>query len=166
VVREQGLLQGSEPNITILLPHRLGKEYPKTFGHYHLHGEEETYRILYGRAGLLIQKPKSSGHPEIIEDIQLLTAHAGEVFKVPPGYGHCLINLGSGLLITADWEAESAGHNYEPIEKLRGFGYYVVEEDTGPKFILNPNYKLVPEIKMPNLKIQMTSQSQKSNDKN
>lgn len=164
VIRDADLLHGSEPNITIIPPHKINQEFPKTFGHYHNHGETETYRVLYGKASLLIQKPVNNpnftphsfsdgGLPNHlnynqIAEVKLLRAKAGQSLKVPAGFGHCLINLSQDLLVTADWESENAGHIYEPIQKLHGFCYYIVEENGRPKAIKNNNYQKVPDFKL------------------
>lgn len=137
---------GPEPNITIIPPARIGKEYPKTYGHYHEHGESETYRVLYGRAVVLMQKLRGNQYGEI-EDAKLLTAETGRTINVPKGYGHCLINTTDDLLITADWEAESAGHIYEPIKEKHGMAYYLVEGESGsPKAIPNSRYENLPPL--------------------
>jgi len=154
VIRDADLLHGPQPNITIMPPHKIGQEFPKTFGHYHNHGETETYRILYGEASLLIQRPAvNSNTPDEsnydqIEEVKLLHAKVGETLKVPAGFGHCLINLSQDLLVTADWESDNAGHIYEPIQKLRGFCYYIVEENGEPKAIKNPSYRLIPSLSL------------------
>lgn len=137
---------GPEPSITIIPPARIGREYPKTYGHYHQHGEGETYRVLYGKATVLIQKPKG-GQFEEIEDVKLLTAESSGTINVPKGYGHCLINTTDDLLITADWEAESAGHVYQPIKEGHGMAYYLVEGENGkPKTIPNSHYGGLPPL--------------------
>lgn len=134
---------GSEPNITIIPPSRLGEEFAKTYGHYHKHGEKETYRFLYGTGLVLIQKVNSQGQ---IESVKALQAEQGQTIEVPAGYGHALINTGDDLLITADWESEEAGHEYEQITTKHGMAYYVVEKDGNIEFEKNPNYGTVPKI--------------------
>lgn len=152
VIRDQDLLHGPEPNITIIPPHKLGLEFPKTYGHYHRHNEPETYRVLYGRALLLIQRPRKGKDGGLvfdeIEEARLLSGESGDILRVPQGFGHCLINPGSDLLVTADWEAESAGHFYQPIKNLHGFCYYVIEEGGKIKYLKNQNYKKVSELKV------------------
>jgi len=157
VIRDADLVHGPEPNITIIPPHKIGQEFPKTFGHYHNHGETETYRVLYGEASLLIQKPVNNpnlpNHPNYnqIEEVLLLRGKAGDTLEVPAGFGHCLINLSQDLLVTADWESEDAGHIYKPIQKLHGFCYYIVETNNKKvEFIKNQNYLRIPELESDN----------------
>lgn len=145
VLRDETLIKSPEPNITIILPHKIGDELPKTLGHYHNHGEPETYRILYGNAGLLVQKPDPKEKSKIL-DVKLLKGKVGDVITVPEGYGHCLINLGSEMLITGDWESETAGHLYDDIKELHGFCYYIIEKDGKIILVKNRNYKEVPEL--------------------
>lgn len=145
VIRSVNSDFGIEPNITIIPPARLSQEYPKTFGHYHKKGEGETYRVLYGWATLLIQKMKND-KPDEIEDFQILTGEAGDIIEVPPNYAHCLANTTDDLLITADWESEDAGHIYEPIKKLGGMGYFLIEEKDKPVLVKNKNYKILPKV--------------------
>ena len=38
------------------------------------------------------------------------------------------------------------GHaDYESVRKMRGFAYYIVEENGKPKLVKNPNYVSVPD---------------------
>lgn len=136
------------PNLTIILPGVLPNgEYPKTLGHYHAPGQPERYRVLLGRIGLLLQKPHRDGdhtHYEQLQDVRFLTGTAGEVLHVPEAYAHTLINFSSQVALTADWESDEAGHDYEPIKRLSGMGYYILrDENNNPKFVPNPNYKYI-----------------------
>lgn len=159
VVRGQSASKGFEQNITILFPRRLGQEFPKTFGHYHLPGEVETYKVLFGQAGLLIQKPESLDKSNKITKVQFLRGNEGDILKVPADYAHSLINLGNDFLITIDRERQSAGHNYKPIKNLRGFCYYVVEKEGKVKFVKNFNYTKVPKIKFTAHEVHKMAQS-------
>ena len=41
------------------------------------------------------------------------------------------------------------GHaDYEPLKKMQGACYYVVEENGKPKLIKNKNYKVVPDVEI------------------
>lgn len=135
---------GKEPNITVIPPARLGKEFPKTYGHFHRHDEPETYRVLYGKALVLLQKMRG----EIVEDVRVLSGESGAVLHVLEGYGHCLINATDDLLITADWEAEGAGHIYDLIKEKQGMAYYLLERDGKVVWEANTNYhQSLPELK-------------------
>lgn len=134
---------GPEPNITVIPPARLGNEFPKTYGHFHQHNESETYRVLYGRALVLLQKMKG----DVVADVKVWRGTVGQTLQVPEGYGHCLINATADLLITADWEAESAGHVYDLIRKNKGMAYYLLEREGKPVWEANNHYQSLPKLK-------------------
>jgi len=116
-----------QPNITVLLPGKIGREFTKTYGHYHNDDRAETYKVLFGCGKMLIQNREAS-------DIQLLEMKAGDEVVVPEGYAHTMINTGDGPLVTVDdapANAEESVNDYEPIRKKQGFGYYVVEGERG-----------------------------------
>lgn len=133
-----------KPNITVLVPGKLGKEFCKTYGHYHHHDEIEHYKVLHGKGIFLFQK--KGENEAVIEDIQIKKAKAGDAVEVPRGYAHLMINSGNEFLVTADdapANAETEMNNYEPIKKMQGFCYYVIEENKEVKLVKNPNYKKV-----------------------
>lgn len=137
-----------KPNITVLVPGKLGEEFCKTYGHYHFHDEPEHYKVLHGEGIFLFQK--KGENEAAIEDVQIKKVKAGETVEVPKGYAHLMINTGNEFLITADdapTDAETKMNDYEPIRKMQGFCYYIVEENGEMKFIKNPRYKKVPEAK-------------------
>lgn len=126
-----------EPNITVLVPGKIGQEFTKTYGHYHQDDRRETYKVLFGRGKMLIQNRDAS-------DVRLLEMKAGGEVVVPEGYAHTMINTGDGPLVTADdtpADAETNVNDYEPIREKRGFAKYVVEGEGGEiQLIPNSNY--------------------------
>lgn len=132
------VFRGKGSNITVLLPGKVGQEFYKTHGHYHMHGESESYRVLYGKGLLLMQREPSVSSSEI--DFKAIELSEGDEFMVPEGYGHALSNPTEGLFIAEDKEVASAGHNYEPVKKMRGFAKYVVLEDGKVIFLDNVHY--------------------------
>ena len=126
-----------KPNITILLPGKIGREFTKTYGHYHKDDREETYQVLFGEGKMLIQNRTA-------DDIQLLEMKIGEEVIVPEGYAHTMINTGDGSLVTADdcpMDAETNVNDYEPIKREQGFAKYVIENGNGEiKLVSNPKY--------------------------
>lgn len=133
---------GPEPNITIIPPARLGNEFPKTYGHFHRRNEPETYRVLYGEALVLLQKMKGDN----VEEVKVWRGAVGQTLQVPEGHGHCLINATDDLLITADWEAKSAGHAYDLVRKNKGMAYYLLERGGKPVWEANNHYRSLPEL--------------------
>lgn len=146
-------------NITVWESGVVGGEYIKTYGHYHVGDLDETYRILLGEGIVLLQKRQkdSVGNPvdDQITEFHAVYLKAGEEIFIPSEYGHLMVNTGSSWLVTADdspvnfGEAHAVsmpGHaDYEAVRKMKGFAYYVVEEDSKPTLIRNTLYSSAPE---------------------
>ncbi len=138
-------------DITILTSVKVGDEFNKTVGHYHplvpgkMQAYPEMYEVLEGEALFLIQKVDESG--KNIEDIQAITATVGDKVIYPPGYGHIIVNIGSGPLVTANWVADHFESIYQPVKDMAGMGYYVVADGMRFKFVPNPKYSFLPPIK-------------------
>lgn len=146
-------------NITVWETGNIGGEYVKTYGHYHVGKLDETYWILEGEGVVLLQRRKTDadGNPidDEIEHFYAIKVKPGDHVFIPSGTGHLVANTGKVWLVTSDdspvnfEEADPVslpGHaDYEPVKKLRGFAYYLVEENREPTLVKNPNYKVVPE---------------------
>lgn len=149
-------------NVTVLESGKVGDEYIKTYGHYHIGNLDETYWISEGEGIVILQKRKldERGKPidDEIESFQAIAVKKGDSVFIPSGTGHLLVNTGKSWLVTIDDspvnfdEADPVslpGHaDYEPVKKMRGFAYYVVEENGKPKLVKNPNYAYVPDSKI------------------
>ncbi len=138
---------GVRLDVTILPPIMLGHEFNKTLGHYHPPAVpgwsySELYNVLEGEAHYLLQKPSPTGS---IEDVILVTAKKGDCIPMPPNYGHITINPGKGPLIMANLVYPGFESEYFEYEQKRGGAYY---ELTGGKFIQNPTYGLLPQLKI------------------
>ncbi|MEI8062315.1 MAG: glucose-6-phosphate isomerase family protein [bacterium] len=147
-------------NVTVWEVGTVGGEYIKAYGHYHVGDISETYKILKGEGILLLQKRKvgADGVPidDEIETCYAVRATAGDSLFIPSGSGHLLLNTGSTWLTASDdspvnfAEANPVslpGHaDYETVHKMKGFAYYVIEQNGKPAFVKNPTYKTVPEI--------------------
>ena len=136
-------------NITILLPNLLGKEFNKTYGHYHKPHYPEKYTLLYGKGAVLMQRLKNENdYFGDISKIKFVKLKLNKEFLIPKGFGHSLVNLGDVPLITKDdWNDKNAGHLYEPITTKRGMGYYVVKGENGEtEFVENCNYNNLPKL--------------------
>lgn len=146
-------------NITVWEVGTVGGEYIKTYGHYHVGQLDETYWVIYGEGIVLLQTRKNdeNGSPidEEIDTFQAIRVKAGDHVFIPSGTGHLAVNIGKTWLITTDDSPVNfaevdpvslPGHaDYEPVKKLRGFAYYVVEENGSPKLVKNNKYKTVPQ---------------------
>ena len=130
-------------NLTIFPKYRLGAEYPKTYGHFHVPNYAENYRVISGRAGFLLQKMAG----ERVVGMQFKVVEAGEKFTVEAGWGHVAINLGDGYLITQDdHDPAHFDNDYSLVKKMRGFALYICEDGENWKAIPNPSYSEIPEL--------------------
>lgn len=146
-------------NITIWEPGKVGKEYIKTYGHYHVGDIDETYWMIYGEGITIAQRRVVDAGGEPIDDevdaIRIIKVKAGDAVYMPRGWAHAAVNIGKTFFVTADDSSVNfedvdpsslPGHaDYEPIKKMRGMAYYVVEQNGGPTLVKNPLYKKVPE---------------------
>jgi glucose-6-phosphate isomerase len=140
---EKGVL---ERDLTLIHPTLLGRELPKTFGHYHENQEAELYEVIFGKALFLMQK--YGGNPLIIQEAYLIEAGPNEMVVIPPVFSMTTINpeLNQELL-AGNWVSANIQNDYELFRKTRGASYYVLAGENG-KIILekNPNYQKVPEL--------------------
>lgn len=146
-------------NITVWETGLVGGEYIKTYGHYHVGKLDETYSIVSGEGIVLLQmrKTDSKGSPidDEIEAFYAISVKAGDRVFIPSGMGHLLVNCGLVWLVTVDDSPVNfeeldpvslPGHaDYEPVKKMHGFAYYVVDEDGKPTLVKNLNYKTAAE---------------------
>ncbi len=126
-----------------------GGEYPKTFGHYHpVDAVTEVYKVIEGEGIMLMQKKHlENGQtvPDLIEEVVLIKAQAGDEIRITPEWGHSWSNIGDLPLITFDnWKYGHSPTDYELIEKLHGMAYYLVDQNGQPTPIPNPNYHNLP----------------------
>lgn len=146
-------------NVTVWESGTVGGEYIKTYGHYHVGHLDETYNIAEGEGILLLQKRKGedSGEPidDEIESFVAIKVKQGDRVFIPSGTGHLVANVGKTWFVTFDDSPVNMeekdpvslpGHaDYEAVKKMKGFAYYLVEENGQPALVKNPAYKVVPE---------------------
>ncbi|HEV8441316.1 MAG TPA: glucose-6-phosphate isomerase family protein [Methylomirabilota bacterium] len=146
-------------NVTVWEPGTIGTEYIKTYGHYHVGDLDETYWVLLGEGVAIVQKRAEGRHGPVddqIESIYAVHVRPGDALYMPSGWGHLVVNVSPTFLVTADdspvdfGERDAVslpGHaDYEPVRRMRGFAYYVVDEKGRPALARNPRYKKVPDI--------------------
>jgi glucose-6-phosphate isomerase len=130
-------------DLTIIPPRDLCGEWVKTKGHYHPKnpqgvGYPEIYEVIEGEVHYLLQTRD-------LDDVVLISAEAGDVVVIPPGYGHVSINpsrdrtLAMANIVSTAFESE-----YTTYEALHGAVYY---EKTGGAHEKNPNYRHAPPIR-------------------
>lgn len=137
-------------DITALTSEPIGREPPKTFGHYHAKDISgvtfpEVYAVLSGMAWWIIQRPKKND-PRTIEEAYLVEAHEGEKAVMPPGFGHITINPGSVPLILSNWIGDFFQYDYDTYENLHGACYWALETDGAVAFEKNSFYYTVPDL--------------------
>lgn len=149
-----------QKNITVWEPGTVSREYIKTYGHYHVGDLDETYWVLYGEGVALLQKlaidSKGIMIPDVVVEFKAIIVKAGDSVYMPPGYGHLVANVGTTYFATADnspvnFDEKNAvnmpGHaDYEPVKKMQGFAYYVVEHEGKPALVKNSRYKEVKKV--------------------
>ena len=152
----------NQRNITIWEPGLVGKEYIKTYGHYHVGKLDETYWVIFGEGIVLVQRRvlDSSGNPidDEIEDAYAVHVKPGDAIYMPSEWGHLVVNISNTYFVTADdspvnFDEENPvsfpGHaDYEAVKKMQGFCYYIVNENGKPTLVKNEKYKKIPEIKI------------------
>lgn len=149
-------------NITIWEVGKVGDEYIKTYGHYHVGKLDETYWVIYGEGVVLVQKRIVGADGQPLDD-QIDQAYAvhvkpGDALFIPAGWGHLVANIGKTFFVTADDSpvnfeevdpASLPGHaDYEAVKKMQGFCYYIVERDGKPALVKNEKYTKVSELEI------------------
>jgi glucose-6-phosphate isomerase, archaeal len=146
-------------NVTTWEPGTVGGEYIKAYGHYHVGDLDEVYWILLGEGVALIQKRAEGPNGPIDDEIEAAYAvhvKPGDSLYMPSGWGHLVVNIGKTFFVTADdspvdfgerHAVSLPGHaDYEPVRRMGGFAYFVVEKDGKPALVRNPRYKRAPDI--------------------
>lgn len=148
-------------NVTVWESGTVGGEYIKTYGHYHVGDLDETYWIKQGEGIVLLQKRSEdeNGNPinDSLDTFLAIKVKEGDSVFIPSGMGHLVVNTSKTWLVTIDdspvnfEEADPVslpGHaDYEAVQQMRGFGYYIIEENGQPKALANKNYSKLPEVK-------------------
>ena len=158
------MIRGGEDksNITVWEPGKVGTEYIKSYGHYHVLDFDERYEILAGEGIAVLQTRSLDNNGKPIDDsissFRAIKVKAGDTVNIPRRAGHLMINTGTSWLVTRDnspvifGEADPVSHpshaDYEPFKKMRGAGYYVIEKDGSPALERNPRYTSVPEARI------------------
>jgi len=146
-IKEKGLRY----DITIIPPAMAGKEYIKTFGHYHPEAEQglsfpEIYEVLSGKAIFLIQREEDG----TVRDALAISAESGDKVIIPPDFGHVTINPSNKVLKMSNWVNRNFSSIYDPYTNRRGACYYLTVEG----WLNNENYSQIPdleEIKAPSI---------------
>lgn len=158
---------GRGNNVTIWEPGTIGGEYIKTYGHYHIGKLDETYRFISGEGIALLQKlavdEKGNMIPDIVEEFKAIPVKAGDKLFIPASCGHLAVNIGPDFLVTSDdspvnfAEANPAslpGHaDYELVKQMKGFAFYIVENNGKPALVKNKLYKEIRKTELGGLPV-------------
>ena len=137
-------------DITVIFDGTVGPERKKTSGHYHGFTPERTatyaevYEVIKGRALYVLQKSFNFENLEgeiQIEDVKLAVVDEGEAIIIPPNYGHCSVNIGSGPLIFSNLAYVPCSVHYDRVKSYRGMSFYIHKNGGDYKIVPNPNYK-------------------------
>jgi glucose-6-phosphate isomerase len=130
-------------DLTVIPGRDLCGECVKTKGHYHPDnpqgvGYPEMYEVLEGAVHYLLQSRS-------LDDVALVSASAGDIVIIPPGYGHVSINPSAiRPLVMANIVSTAFESVYWEYEVLHGGAYY---EMTDGDLIKNPHYPPMPPIR-------------------
>ncbi len=146
-----GITEKNWENMTVLAPGKYGKEFNKTYGHYHPKDTLETSKFISGDGLYLLQKKHIENKvwiDDMVDEVYLVKFNHDEELTIPSEFGHSWSNVGNlPLLVYDDWRIKHSPTDYQSIKKLKGMCFYLVD-DNGIKFIPNPNYKNHPEPKI------------------
>jgi glucose-6-phosphate isomerase, archaeal len=158
----------SQKNTTVWEPGTISGEYLKTFGHYHVGELSENYSIVYGQGVALLQKLVETENGEMladqVEEFRAVVVKTGDEVFMPLKFGHLVANTGKTYLVTiddspVDFEdrdpSSFPGHaDYELVRQMRGFAFYVVEDENGnPALKKNPLYKTINKVELGGLRV-------------
>lgn len=130
-------------DITVIPPRVICGEFIKTKGHYHPkntagRGFPEIYEVLEGTAHYLLQR-------EDLTDVVLVTAKAGDVVIVPPGYGHVTINPTTNqILHMANIVSGGFASDYSKYVTGKGAAYFEMADGS---WVKNRAYGKVPPLR-------------------
>lgn len=133
-------------DIAIIPALEIGREFNKTFGHYHPKNAAgmrypEIYEVIEGEAHYLLQRlDEKNGSAD---DVLLVKAKKGDKVVVPPGYGHVSINPTQKTLVSANITGVFK-NDYDSYKAKRGGAYYEIIDDSLKP---NPAYENLPLIK-------------------
>jgi glucose-6-phosphate isomerase len=130
-------------DLTVIPPRIICGEWVKTKGHYHPKnpagiGYPEIYQVIEGQAHYLLQSRN-------LDDVVMISAHAGDLVIIPPEYGHISINPSPDTTLTmANIVSTAFESEYGEYEKYHGGAYYEMSEGKMEK---NFRYLFLPRVR-------------------
>ena len=131
--------RGFRYDFTVIPGLMLGKEFNKTYGHFHPQATgrcsyPEAYEVVHGRAHYLLQDR---------EQAVVIEAQAGDKVLIPPNFGHITINPGKETLVMSNLVERTFASEYESYKEKRGGIYY----ETVDGWIENKKYLHHPALR-------------------
>ncbi len=137
--------RGFRYDLTVLPGLMLGKEFNKTYGHFHPsagHGctYPEAYEVLHGQAHYLLQDRNNA---------IVIEAKAGDKVLIPPNFGHITINTGKEPLVMSNLVERTFSSEYDSYKDKRGGIYYETTEGWVPnkRYFHHPVMKFLQQPK-------------------
>jgi len=127
---------GIRYDITIIPPLMIGKEYNRTFGHFHKENFGEIYKVIDGKAIFYLQDKSN-------KEIFFVKAGKNEFIAIPKNFGHITINASDRPLIMSNLVSEKCKSDYSIFKKLGGPAYFFTKKG----WIKNENYKNCSKLK-------------------
>lgn len=145
VCRGEEEKDGIRKDLTLIYPQMLGREFPKTFGHYHKNKETELYEVLEGKVLFLCQK--YNDHPLEIKEAYLIEAEVGDKVVILQGFSMVSINVTKSDVLIANWVSSKIENQYDSFSQARGACCYVLKDKEGKlQFERNENYKQIAKL--------------------
>jgi len=122
---------------------RLGEEPVRSQGHVHAVSKScgastaELYEIWSGRAVILMQESDGDDPGRCFA----VTAEAGEVVVVPPGWAHATISANPSQPLTfGAWCVRDFGFDYRGVRAHRGLAWFPLSKGDCLRWEANPHY--------------------------
>ncbi len=145
VCRGEEEKDGLRKDLTLIYPQMLGREFPKTFGHYHKNNETEIYEVIEGQVLFLCQK--YDDHPLEIKEAYLIEAKKGDQVVILPGFSMVSINVTKSEILVANWVSSKIENQYDSFAQAHGACCYVLKDKKGAlQFERNENYKKIAKL--------------------
>lgn len=145
VCRGEEEKDGIRKDLTLIYPQMLGREFPKTFGHYHKNKEIELYEVLEGEVLFLCQK--YDDNPLEIKEAYFIQAIKGDKVVILPGFSMVSINITKSEALIANWVSNKIENQYDFFIQTHGSAYYVLRGKNGEiQFEKNDNYKQIAKL--------------------
>lgn len=145
VCRGEEEKDGIRKDLTLIYPQMLGREFPKTSGHYHKNKEAEIYEVLEGKVLFLCQK--YDDNPLEIKESYLIEAEKGDNVVILPGFSMVSVNVSKSDSLIANWLNSKIENQYDLFIQSHGACCYILKDEKGGlKFERNDNYKQVAKL--------------------